>query len=287
MVQDDTLVLVRSRQKAGFVTDLDVARAEALVAQTRASIPTLEVQVRQTVHALGVLAGEDPTALAEELAAAAPIPGVPPRVPVGMPADLLRRRPDVRRAERQAAAATARVGVATASLYPRVSITGTFGFDSTKFKHLLDRQSYYFLLSPGVSWPIFEGGRIRANVDARDAAREDALLAYREVVLGALRDVEDALVAYAAEQARRSTLAVAAQANRNAVELARQQYQQGVVDFQVVLDTQRELLAAEDGLTQSEQAIAADLVLLYKALGGGWEVEPGAVGGAAGASSGG
>jgi outer membrane protein TolC len=156
-----------------------------------------------------------------------------------------------------------------------VSITGSFGFDATKYKHLLDRNSYYFLLSPGVSWPIFEGGRIHATIDSRQAAQQDALLAYRDSVLTALRDVDDALTGYAAEQNRRASLAVAAKANRDAVDLAKQQYQQGIIDFQVVLDSQRELLSAEDSVTQSEQTIASDLVMLYKALGGGWEAEPG------------
>ena len=161
--QRDSLELTRSRFSAGFVTQLDVARAQTQVAQTQATIPALESQVRLAIHALSTLLAQDPDALSGELMATGPLPAAPPTVPIGLPSELLRRRPDIRRAERQLAAANARVGVATADLYPKFSITGQLGLDSTKVKRLFEGSSAYFLLSPGVSWNLFEAGRIRAT----------------------------------------------------------------------------------------------------------------------------
>jgi NodT family efflux transporter outer membrane factor (OMF) lipoprotein len=188
-----------------------------------------------------------------------------------MPADLLRRRPDIRRAERQLAAATARIGVATADLYPQFSITGSFGLDSSKLRTLPDWSSHYFAISPGVSWPIFDAGRINNNINVQKSLADQAATNYRETVLGALRDVEDALCSYRTEQTRRQALSDAADAAKSAVDLSQEQYRQGVIDFLSVLDAQRSLLQAQDNLAQSDSAISTDLVALYKALGGGWE----------------
>jgi NodT family efflux transporter outer membrane factor (OMF) lipoprotein len=270
--QQDTLQLTTSKFNAGFVTQLDVARQATQVATTAAALPGLEAQIHSSMHALGVLLGKDPDALAVELSAAAPIPPVPPEVPVGLPSELLRRRPDIRRAERRMAAATARVGEATADLYPKFSITGALGLDSTKPKHILDWSSKYWALSPGISWPIFDAGRVRANINVTNEVQKQALDDYQQTVLTALKDVEDSLSSYQTEQVRRAALADAVTAAQQAVELAKQQYNQGVVDFLTVLDAQRAEFATEDSLAQSDQAISTDLVSLYKALGGGWEI---------------
>ena len=271
--QQQTLELTRTRFKGGVTTQLDVARAQAQVASTAASIPSLDSAVHQTIHRLSILLGEHPGALVNELTEAQQIPGTPPEIPVGMPTDLLRRRPDIRRAERQVASATARVGVATAQLYPRFTLLGTFGFDATKITHVGDWSSRYYSIGPAISWPIFTAGRIRAAIRVQNQQEEQALSAYEQTVLNALRDVEDALVAYSREQMRRQALAEAVAANRTAVDLAQQQYTQGIVDFLTVLEAQRSLLGAEDQLAQSEARISGDVVAIYKALGGGWEAE--------------
>lgn len=270
--QQETLELTRSRYRAGFVTELDVAREAAQVATTAATLPALDASIRLSIHQLGILLGQDPDALAAELTVAAPIPPAPPAVPVGVPADLLRRRPDIRRAERQLAAATARIGVATSDLYPKFTLTGSLGLDSSKVHNLAEWSSRYFALNPGVSWPIFDAGKIRSNVTVQKELAQQAATNYQQTVLSALKDVEDALAAYRTEQLRRNALADAVDASQQAVSLARQQYQRGVVDFLVVLDTQRSLFEAQTVLAQSDSAISTDLVALYKALGGGWEI---------------
>ena len=270
--QQASMNLTQERFRAGVTTQLDVSRAAAQVATTAAGIPDLDSRVHQTIHRLSVLMGEQPSALDDELMTIAAIPAPPDVVPVGVPADLLRRRPDIRRAERQLAAATARVGVATADLYPKFTLIGTFGFDASKFSHIGDWTSRYWSIGPGVSWPIFNAGRIRANVHIYNESQEQALTTYEQTVLQAMEDVEDALVAYSREQQRRQALNDAVTANRQSVDLATQQYRQGVVDFLTVLEAQRSLYTAQDALAQSDAQIAADLVALYKAMGGGWEV---------------
>ena len=271
--QEDTLQLTQSRFKAGFATDLDVSREQTQVAETRATLPPLEAQARQMIHALSVLVAREPDTLTAELSTTLAIPAPPPDVPVGLPSDLLKRRPDIRRAERQIAAANARVGVATSDLFPKFSITGQLGLDSSHAQHLFDWDSRYFILSPGVSWNILDFGRTKANIESQTEQRQQLMLQYQGTVLQALKETEDALVNYATEQTRRVALDDAVKSARISVNVAKQQYQQGVVDFLTVLDTQRDLLSAEDSLVQSDQQISTNLVALYKALGGGWEVD--------------
>ena len=271
--QQETLDLTLSRFTAGFVTELDVSRARTQVAATQAAIPPLESQVRQTIHALSILVGQEPLALSDELKAIAPLPSAPPDVPIGLPSSLLKRRPDIRRAEKQIQAANARVGVATADLFPKFAITGGLGVDSSHAKNLFQWDSRYFILSPGVSWNVFDGGRIRANIEAQTEQRQQLMLTYQGIVLKALGETEDAIVMYATEQARHAALVDAEKAARASVDIARDQYKQGVVDFLTVLDTQRELLNTQDQLVQSDQLTATNLVMLYKSLGGGWEID--------------
>jgi multidrug efflux system outer membrane protein len=271
--QQQSLALTEDRFHAGVTTQLDVARAQAEVATTAASLPLLDAQVHESAHRIAVLLGEQPMALLVELMEIKPIPAAPAEVPIGVPADLLRRRPDIRRAERQLSSATARVGVATAQLYPRFTLLGSFGFDASKFMKVADWPSYYYSIGPGVTWPIFDAGRIRANIHVQNEAVKQYLSIYEQTVLDAMEDVENALVDYSREQQRHQALAEAVAANRQAVDLATQQYRQGVVDFLTVLEAQRSLFGAEDSMAVSEVQISADLVALYKAVGGGWQME--------------
>ncbi|MEJ2672211.1 MAG: efflux transporter outer membrane subunit [Deltaproteobacteria bacterium] len=264
--------ITRKRFEAGFVGALDVANANAQVATTAAQIPTLKSAARAAIYNLGVLLGREPAALEKYLAKTAPIPPNPPEIPVGLPSELVRRRPDIRRAEAQLHAATARIGVATADLFPKFSLTGSFGFSSndlTKLGNLSN--SKFWSLGPTVTWPIFAGGRIRYNIKVQDALTEQALLTYQKTVLTALKDVETALVAYAKEQQRRKSLATAVVNNRRAVDLAMKLYVAGKTDFLNVLNAQLNLYTTENALVQSTNAVDTNLIALYKALGGGWE----------------
>ncbi len=273
--QQHNAEITRKRFNAGFVGALDVANADAQVATTQAQIPTLESSARAVIYSLGVLLGREPAALEKDLAKAGPIPPTPPAIPVGLPSDLLRRRPDIRRAEAQLHAATARIGVATADLFPKFSLTGSFGFSSndlTKLGNLASSKFWSF--GPTVTWPIFAGGQILWNIKVQDALTQQALLTYQKTVLTAMQDVETALVAYAKEQQRRKSLAVAVANNRKAVDLAMTLYVAGKTDFLNVLTAQLNLYTTENALVQSTNTVDTDLIALYKALGGGWENSP-------------
>jgi NodT family efflux transporter outer membrane factor (OMF) lipoprotein len=269
--QQETLELTRVRFQAGLASDLDVAQQEAQVNTTASQIPTLESGVKQAAYALDVLLGSQPGALWGELANEAEIPGLPPEVLVGLPSDLLRRRPDVRRAERQLAAATALVGAATADLFPKFFLTGVAGLQSVSASDWINGGSRFWSIGPRITWPVFDAGRIRANIEIRSAQQEQALTQYEKSVLTALGDVETALVNYANEQVRYRSLTGAVAANRRAVAMANELYIRGLNDFLNVLDTQRSLYVTESALTQSQATMATNLVALYKALGGGWD----------------
>jgi NodT family efflux transporter outer membrane factor (OMF) lipoprotein len=270
--QEKTLDITRRRLAAGFeTTRLDLANAEAQVASTRSAIPGLRAGVRQAIFNLGVLLGREPTALEAELDAATPIPKVPPTVPAGLPSDLLRRRSDIRRAEAQAHQATAQIGVATADLYPRFSLTGALGVSSTQLDSLLEWDRRAWSAGGGVLWPLFAGGRIRAGIAAAEAAADATVIAYRAAVLNALLEVQIALENYAREQERHASLVDAVDANRRAVQMATRLYSEGQTDFLNVLSAQRSLFGAEESLSQSTRTLTTDLITLYKALGGGWE----------------
>jgi NodT family efflux transporter outer membrane factor (OMF) lipoprotein len=272
--QRRSLDLTRRRAAGGFVSGLDVANAEADVASNESRIPLLEQNVQQVIYSLSVLLGREPGALLNELTAEAPIPATPPAVPVGLPSELLRRRPDIRRAEANLHAATARIGVATADLFPRFSLTGSLGTSGSQPKDLVNWDNRFWSIGPSVSWPIFDAGKIRANIGVQTAIQEQAIVGYRSTVLIALQDVENALIAYAKEQQHQVALVAAVTANRRAVDLATQLYTQGQTNFLDVLLAQRSLLGSEDALVQSERTMATNLISLYKALGGGWEISP-------------
>jgi NodT family efflux transporter outer membrane factor (OMF) lipoprotein len=268
--QQESLEITRVRFQAGLANYLQVSQAEAQVNTTAAEIPALEALSKQAAHRLDVLLGIQPGVLSAELSTEAPIPALPPQAHVGLPSELLRRRPDIRRAERQLAAANAEVGVATADLYPKFSLSGVFGVTSISASDWFSAPSRFWSIGPTIRWPVFDAGRIRANIEVRNARQEQALTQYEKTVLTAFEDVENALVSYAKEQVRYRSLMDAVVANRRALALADELYKNGLVDFLNVLDSQRSLYAAEDDLTRSEATMATNLVALYKALGGGW-----------------
>lgn len=270
-----TLDLTHTRLRAGLATELDVARAAALLASTEAPLPRSEAAERVAIHRLGVLLGVQPGDLAAELEEERPIPAPPERILVGLPSELLTRRPDVRRAERELAAATARIGVAVADRYPRFSLTGAFGLESVSSADFADAASRAWSLGPAVRWPLFSGGRILANIEVQDARAEQAHFAYQQALLVALEEVENALVNYFREWDHRRSLEAAATAGRKSVALADDLYRKGLTNFLDVLDAERDLYDAELELAESEATSSLTVVALYKALGGGWETEGG------------
>ena len=272
--QEQSLALTQNRFTNGLANNLDVQQASTLLANTRAVVPTLETALQASIHRLGVLLGQPPEALQTELAAVAPIPAAPPTVPVGLPSELLLRRPDVRLAERQLAAATANIGVAKADLFPKFYLTGAAGFESASASDWFDNSSRFWSVGPTVQWNIFDAGRIRANIKIQNARQEQALAHYEQTALSAFEDVENALVAYAKEQVRRRSLEDAVKSSQESLRLANQLYANGLSDFINVLDAERSLYHAQDELVQSDRTVTTNLISLYKALGGGWEVEP-------------
>jgi multidrug efflux system outer membrane protein len=272
--QQDTLGLTRARAKAGLATEFDVSRAAAQLESTQAVVPTLASGIEISIHRLSVLLGEEPGALRAELESVGPIPAATPDVEVGLPSDLLRRRPDIRRSEAQFAAATARIGEATADLFPRFVLTGTAGRQAGQLHDLTLGAGNFFSAGPGISLPLFTGGRIRSNIGVQNSRQREALISYRSSVLNALEEVQNALVNYGQEQERRDRLNEAAQQSQLAVDLATEQYRAGLVDFLSVLDAQRELYADEDQAAQSQTSVTTDVIALYRALGGGWNVGP-------------
>jgi NodT family efflux transporter outer membrane factor (OMF) lipoprotein len=272
--QSKALELTRSRFANGLTSRLDVTQAESLLSSTQAQIPLLETQALQSIHRLSVLLGKQPNALRSELMTSGPIPGLEgglAKVPTGLPSDLLRRRPDIRRAERQLAAANARIGAATADLYPRFVLTGTGGFQSENSGNLLDNRSWFSSFGPGVQWPIFDAGRIRWNIEMQDSRTKEALAAYHRTILVSLEEAENALTTCNRQLVRRRSLAEAEKSGSDSVKLAGELYEKGLGSFLAVLDAQRSLYAQQDQLVQSDQAVIANLIALYKALGGGWQ----------------
>ena len=268
--QGELLALVSARRDAGFATRLEVSQQENQLATAQSQRPTLEAEARGEIHALGVLIGQPPQALSAELTPSAAPPAPPPAVPVGLPSELLRRRPDIRIAERNLAAATADVGVAVGDLYPQINLTGSADLISESLKNLVSGNSIQTSLTAALVQHIFDGGKIRANISARKEARIQAWLAYQKSVLTALKDVEDALARYGAEQRRNAELRTAAQAAQVAHEMAGDRYKSGLSDFINVLQTQAALYQAETQLAASDGLLDQDLVSLEKALGGGW-----------------
>jgi len=273
-LQQDSLELTRVRAEAGLGTQFDVERQAAQLDSTRALVPTLAAAEIQTIHRLGVLLGEQPDALLKELTESKPLPSAPPVVPIGLPGDLLKRRPDIREAEARVAAETARVGVARADLFPKILLTGAVGRQGTEPSGLTLGAGNFFALGPQITLPIFTGGKIRGNIEAQKQRLDQALTEYQSAVLRSLEETEDALVAYGHEKDRQEKLAAAVESSRDATMLANELFTRGLSDFLSVLDAQRQQLSAEDELAQSDTLVITNLIALYKALGGGWEVVP-------------
>ena len=272
-LQEQTLDLTRLRQQAGLGTDLEVQQALSSVETTRAQIASLEAGVERAVHALSVLLGQAPRALAEELAAPGPIPSAPLSVAVGVPADAIRRRPDVRGAERQLAAQAAQVNVARADLYPTFRLAGSIGLESLSIAKVLLPGANFWSASPSASTRLFNRRQLRENLVVQGERQTQAAVTYELRVLGALQDVEDSLTSLTQEDVRRGHLSAAADAAQQAADLSLQLYTAGLRDFRDVLDNQRSLLTLQDSLVTSTASVSTDLVRLYKALGGGWSTE--------------
>jgi outer membrane protein, multidrug efflux system len=276
--QLNTAKLTRTRLDAGRGNELDTARAEAQWQTTLASIPTLQASIATTTYRLSVLTGRQPTALGERLSSQAPMPTLPTLNAIGTPEQLLRRRPDIRVAERRLAAATARIGVAMGDLFPKVTMVGEVGYWAPTFGDFGRSDARFFSVGPSISWAAFDLGRVRARISSAKAQTDAALAGYEGAVLNALEDTEGTLITYGRSQSRREALQLAAAASDKAADLARKRFEGGLIDFLEVLDAERTALSAELLLSQSRTDAATSLVAVYKALGAGWAVsEPAAV----------
>jgi len=268
--QEQSLRITQARLEGGRGTQLDVSRAQALLSATRATIPDLEAQVRFAMLRLGVLTGRSPEALVPRLAEAKPLPELPRTHRIGTPELLLRRRPDIQIAERELAAATARIGVAVADLFPRVSFVGGWGFDAVDVDDLGNASSETFAFGPSIQWAAFDLGRVKRRIQQREAAASGALARYEQSVLRALEETDASLTAYAQALAKQQHLRQSAQSSADAAQIARARFESGVADFLTVLDAERTMLEAEDRLAASETETATALLSVYKALGGGF-----------------
>ncbi len=269
-LQRASLELIQKRFELGVVGELDVRQAGAELAITESSLPQLQQAHRQVQNGLCLLLGMPPGSLDMDLAESSSIPMPPAEVAIGIPADLLRRRPDVRQAERQAAAQSARIGIAEAEFYPSLAITGNIAVQAEQFGDLFDWQSRTGRIGPGIQWNVLNYGRIRNRVRVEDARFQQAVLAYQNAVLAANKEAEDAIVAYLRERQRVQSLEQATRETLRALEIGMRLYEEGVVDYQRVLDSQRAAVLQQDALAQSRGQVALNLVALYKALGGGW-----------------
>jgi multidrug efflux system outer membrane protein len=270
-IQKDTLELTRSLLDAGLSPILDVLQIQAQVSDTQASIAALEGDARADIYRVGLLVGELPENLVKELQVPRPIPRSVDRTPVGLPSDLLRRRPDIRAAEQQIAASNARIGVATADLYPHFSLTGLAGLESFDSSTFLKSGARYFMVGPNFTWLIFDASRVRFRIDAEKARTDQAVVAYQRTVLSALQEVETALSSYATTEVRRRNLESERETDAQAVTVATRLYREGVESFLPVLIAEQSLSSADDRLAQSERDAALALIAINKALGGGWQ----------------
>jgi NodT family efflux transporter outer membrane factor (OMF) lipoprotein len=271
--EQHTADITRQKLNAGFENTLDVAQADAEAATTASTIPGYETIVRQSIFALSVLLARPPADLWDELSQPGSIPLTPPEVPIGLPSELLRRRPDIREAEANLHAAAAEIGVAVSQFYPQFSLNGSVNYQNSLARDLFAGPSRFWSIGPSINWPIFSGGSTVSSVRLQKALTDAAYLQYQKTVLTDLQGVESALAAYALELDHRQTLSAALEYNTKARDISQQLYQQGTTDFLSVLVAERSLFASQTALSQSKQLISADLVTLYEALGGGWETK--------------
>jgi len=265
------LALVDDRFRNGVATNLERAQAAAQRASVAATLPDLQTVEARLINAIGLLLAEQPRALAAELSTPAAVPTPPPRVPVGLPGELVRRRPDVREAEARLHVATAQTGVAVADFYPDITLMGDEGLQGLRFGDAFSPRSREFNIGPSISLPIFQGGRLRATLRLRKSEQQQAAIAFQKTVLAAWRDADDALTAYAQAQRRRIEVLEAVRQNEIALAAARQRYAQGASDFLNVISAQSALLSQRNALAQADSQIAERLVELYRVLGGGWD----------------
>ena len=268
--QEETCRLTKWRYQAGLSDALAVEQARYNMESTRSQLPSIRSGITASRNRLAVLLGKQPGDLSLNLGTPAPIPVTPLKVAVGIPAECIRRRPDIRQAEQEVAAQTARIGVAEAELYPKFSLLGTIGLEALSIGNFASSQGLTYSIGPSFSWRLFDGGAIRQNINVQTALQDQALARFERTVLEALEEVENALKNYAEEQNRRAALAQAGDAARQAVTLAQNKYEAGMIDFNEVLDAQRSQLSFEDELALSEGQVTSNLITLYKTLGGGW-----------------
>jgi multidrug efflux system outer membrane protein len=269
--EQETLDLARRLLTAGVGSELDVSQAHAQLTTTKAALPAFDIQAKIAIHQLGVLLGESPDALAAELNPLGAIPISPRRVPIGLPSDLLRRRPDVRQVERELASATAQIGVAEADLFPQFTLTGDFGFSATNASNFFSWTNRSVGVGPAVRWQLLDGGRILANVEAHKAVRQELIDQYKLTILIAMREVADALISFQREQDQYDLLRQSVNASQTSVRIATERYADGTTGFLSVLDAERSLLQTQDALAVSRGDITLSMIGLYKAVGGGWE----------------
>jgi multidrug efflux system outer membrane protein len=272
-LQRGTLKLTQDRREAGLVPQLDVEQAKLVLASTEAVIPTFRQFEAEAIHRLSVLLGQPPAALYDELSMAADVPDVPEEVTASLPAELLRQRPDIRRAERILAAQTAEIGVATAGLYPAFSLSGTFALEGQDFSDTGDWDSRAWGFGPAMRWNLFDGKRIRNRIKVQEARAEQAMADYELTILEALEEVENAMVSFEQEKQRLGDLHRSVVAAQESVKLVGTLYENGLTDFNNVLDMQRSLTVQQDLFAESQGAVANNLVRIYTSLGGGWSVE--------------
>ncbi len=272
--QQHTADITRRLLNVGFDSALDVAEAESNVATTESQIPVFETSAQQSIYALSVLLAQPPAALIGKLSPTGGIPKVPAKIPAGLPSELLRRRPDIRQSEAQFHAATAQIGVAVAQFFPSFSLTGTVDWQSNMLGAWWTNAGRSFSFGPSANWPVFQGGATVSNLHLQEALRDQAFITYQKTVLTAFQDVENALIAFNKEQEHHKSINDAVIANQKAVDLSLQLYTAGQIEFLNVLEAQLSLYNSQNALVQSEDNVAADLIALYKALGGGWESMP-------------
>ena len=269
-IQKERLALSESKFRAGLDSEIQTQIIRIALEEARANLPVIETSYRQAIHRMAILLGKPPESLQEEFEQRKPIPRSEQAIPVGLPSDLLRRRPDIRRAERTLAAATANVGSAIADLFPRFSILGAFGFEGDHRTNWIKAKSRTWSFGPAMEWPIIYFGRIRNNIRAQTSVQKQALLSYEQTILTSLEDVENALVAYYKEEERLDKYTKQVEAARRNYELTKDLYLSGLADFYQFLDADLQLVEAETNFTNSQEGHSTKLVALYKALGGEW-----------------
>ncbi len=271
--QEKTVALVQGRFQMGLDNELDLLQAKTQLALTKATLPALERSIKQAMHQLAILLGQTPGYLINRLSGEGQDLRIPPQIPINLPSDLLRQRPDIRATERRLAAATADIGVATADLFPKFSLAGLLGLQSKSLSDLIRSGSRYWSIGPTISLSLFDQGKNRAAIEIRNARRDQALAEYESAVLNALGEVETALVTFSQEQETLRILEEAVISGEKAVKIANGLYEAGLSDFLHVLQSERTLYLSQDQLVLSEQRLALSLVAIFKALGGGWQHE--------------